>query len=294
VFLEFKTAFDVAKASFRSSEHQVEVARAALARADEELAKTTIASPITGTVSKLNSQLGERVVGTAMMTGTEIMTLADLNEMEARVDIGEMDVVLMAPGQVARLEVDAFRDKKFSGTVSEVANSSKGSGQPGGGGNPQDATRFEVKIRIKEKEPFRPGMSVTAEIETRYRTNTLTVPIASITRRMKNSGKTSGTNTVAAATNSPASTNAISDPKPDKKTKEDPAMDVVFIVNGGHAKMLPVKYGIMDDTYYEITEGLKEGDEIITGGFRAISRDLEDGKKIRKGAVGKEDVKEKK
>ena len=157
-FLEFKTTCDVARASDESAGHQVNVARAALARAEEELAKTTIVAPISGTVTKLMSQLGERVVGTAMMSGTEIMTVADLDEMEARVDIGEIDVVLIALKQKARLEVDAFRDRKFSGCVTEIANSSRtplpgqmGGGGGGGGQQGQEATKFEVKIRIQEK-----------------------------------------------------------------------------------------------------------------------------------------------
>src|SRR6266446_6892331 len=174
-FLEFKTGFEVAQAQYESATHQVAVAKAALDRAKEELAKTTIASPLDGTISKLNSRLGERVVGTAMMTGTEIMIVSDLNAMEARVDVGEIDVVLIKPGQNTRLEVDAFRDRKFKGTVTEIANSSKDSGQPntggGGGGQSQEATKFEVRIRVDEKENFRPGMSVTAEIETRSRPN---------------------------------------------------------------------------------------------------------------------------
>src|SRR5262245_21213295 len=191
-YLEVKTASDVAKASFDAAAHQVNVAKAALSRAEEELAKTTIVSPIGGTVSKLNSQQGERVVGTAMMTGTEVMVVADLNEMEARVDIGEVDVVLIQQGQKARLEVEAFRDRKFTGTVTEIANSSRnlnaesrsgGGGGGGGGPQQQEATRFEVKIRIKDKETFRPGMSVTSEIETRSRTNVLSVPIQSVTTR---------------------------------------------------------------------------------------------------------------
>src|SRR5687767_13299674 len=163
-FQEFKTGLEVAIANFQSSEHQVDVANAALSRANEELAKTTIYSPITGTVSKLNSELGERVVGTAMMSGTEVMVVADLNAMEARVDIGEIDVVLIAVGQKARLEVDAFRDRKFNAVVTEIANSSKGnttsqgSSGGGGGGQQQEATRFEVRIRVQEKEAFRPGM----------------------------------------------------------------------------------------------------------------------------------------
>ena len=123
------------------------------------------------------------------MAGTEIMTIADLNEMEARVDIGEMDVVLIQPGQKARLEVDAFKDRKFTGVVTEIANSSKGPACPAGSQS-QEATKFEVKIRINEKENFRPGMSVNTEIETRYRTNVLTVPIAAVTTRLPKPAKT--------------------------------------------------------------------------------------------------------
>src|SRR6266404_5778156 len=122
-FDEVKAAFDVASAQVTNSEHQVEMARASLASAEEALAKTTIVSPLTGTISKLNSALGERVVGPATMAGTEVMTVADLNEMEARIDIGEIDVVLIQPGQTAKLEVDAFKDRKFKGTVTEIANS---------------------------------------------------------------------------------------------------------------------------------------------------------------------------
>src|SRR2546428_221316 len=194
-FDEAQAAYDVAQAQLNSAVHQVEMARASLASAEESLAKTTIVSPLAGTVSKLNSQLGERVLGTIQNVGTEIMTIADLNEMEARVDIGEIDVVLISPGQNARLEVDAFKDRKFKGTVTEIANSSTATGVGGASGmggtaNSQEATKFSVKIRIMEKEVLRPGMSVTAEIETRSRTNALTVPIASVTTRIpKEKGK---------------------------------------------------------------------------------------------------------
>src|SRR6266571_4928456 len=184
-FDEVQAAYEVAEAQRNSAEHQVEMARASLASAEEELAKTTMVSPLTGTVSKLNSQLGERVLGTVQNVGTEVMTIADLNEMEARVDIGEIDVVLIEPGQNVRLEVDAFKNRKFTGDVTEIANSSTTAGLPGmQSGNQQEATKFSVKVRIKEKELFRPGMSVTAEIETRSRTNVLAVPIASVTTRL--------------------------------------------------------------------------------------------------------------
>jgi len=293
VYLEMKTASDVAKATFQSSEHQVNVAKAALSRAEEELAKTTIASPINGTVSKLNSQLGERVVGTAMMTGTEVMVVADLNEMEARVDIGEVDVVLIAQGQKTRLEVEAFRDRKFSGVVTEIANSSRNLGQEsrsggggGGGMQQQEATRFEVKIRVKDKEAFRPGMSVTSEIETRSRTNVLSVPIQSVTTRLPK-----GKDGKPLMTNAPATIGA-NVTGGDKKPGEQPKpVEVVFLENGDQAKMVPVKRGISDENYTEITEGLQEGQEVVSGGYKAISRDLEDGKKIKRGEPEKEQKK---
>ncbi len=302
IFLEFKTGLEISKAQYDSATHQVDVAKAALDRARDELAKTTIVAPLDGTVSKLNSRLGERVVGTSMMAGTEIMIVADLNAMEAIVDIGEIDIVLIAFGQNTRLEVDAFRDRKFKGTVSEIANSSKGSGQVGGGGGQsQEATKFEVKIRVAEKENFRPGMSVTAEIETRSRTNALSVPIQSVTTRLpkpekegkdKPGGKPGGTNPVASATTEkPAGTNVdasvasgTTTNKTDKKAGEgSKPIEVVFIVEGDKVKMRPVKRGISDDAHTEIIEGLKEGDEVVSGGYKAISRELEDGKKIRKG-----------
>ena len=315
VYSEVKTAHEIAKASLQSSIHRVEMSKAILARAEEELAKTTLRSPLTGTVSKLNSELAERVVGTAQMAGTEVMTVADLNEMEARVDIGEIDVILIAPGQKARLEVDAFKDKKFTGIVTEIANSAKGSGMgSGGGGQSQDATRFEVRIRIQEKEVFRPGMSVTAEIETRSRTNVIAVPIQSVTVRLpkdpksaKNSGakkdsakspeKSATTNTAASVgtnASAPSATNQVK-PSETRKPNEAPKpIEVVFGVEGDQVKMIPVKLGISDDSFMEIVEGLAEGTEIVSGGYKAVSRDLEDGKRIKKGTPEADREKEKK
>ncbi len=304
VFLEFKTAYEVAKLQYENAAHNEDQAKFGLDRAADDLSKTTITSPIDGTVTKLNSELGERVLGTSFNKGTEIMIVSDLSAMEAVVDIGEMDVVLIKPEQKARLEVDAFKDRKFSGIVSEVANSAKGLGQSVASSS-QDATKFEVHIGITEKESFRPGMSVTAEIETRYRTNVLTVPIASVTTRMPrtNSVSSTSTNLMAKATNPPdtnvveigtnccdVETNVV---KLDKKSNE-PAkpIDVVFVMAADKAKMVPVKIGISDQDYWEITEGLREGEEVVSGGYKAISRDLDDGKKIAKGTVGTDEKKE--
>ncbi len=290
VYTDIQTAYAIAKASLQSSLHRVEMAAASLVRSEEELKKTTIVSPLDGTVSQLNSKLGERVVGTAQQAGTDVMTIVDLNAMEARVDIGEMDIVLIKLGQKARLEVDAFRDKKFTGTVTEIANAARNAGMAGGGQN-QDATRFEVKIRIDEKEIFRPGMSVTAQVESRYRTNVLAVPIASVTTRQPkpaNDGKSSNVVEIASTTNSiPAGKGPA-----DKATtggdgeRANKPIEVVFVTDGDVARQQPVKLGISDNTHFEIEEGLTEGQEIITGGFLAISRQLEDGKKIVRGSAG--------
>ena len=326
-FIGFKAAYEIAKAQLESSLHQVENAKAQVASAQDSLDKTIITSPLTATVSKLSLQLGERVAGNTMMAGTEIMTIADLNEMETRVDIGENDVVRIVPGQKARLEVDAFKKRKFNGVVTEIANSSKDAGQMSSGSS-QEATKFEVRIRIQEKEAFRPGMSVTAEIETCYRTNALTVPFASVTTRppkekekkadaklaaladpprtnspkngtnslaAKSNPAAAQTDALAAATNAPAAdgTNVA---KSDKKSKDAiKQVEVVFVLEGDHVKAVPVKIGISDDNYWEIAEGLTEGQEVVSGSFKAITRELEDGKKIRKGpATGdKEKAREK-
>ncbi len=330
-FDEVRATYDVARAQVDAAGDQVEMSKASVDSAKDSLDKTTILAPLDGTISKLNSRLGERVLGTIQNVGTEIMTISDLNEMEARVDVGENDVVLIKPGQKAKLEVDAFKNRKFNGIVTEIANSSNDAGQIVSSSS-QEATKFQVKIRIQEKEDFRPGMSVTADIETRYRTNVLTVPFASITTRMPKEKEKKpeskyghhGTNAPAASTNKPAGgtnmhdftfvTNAVEQPAADgtntgsltstnstgsdtnsvKKGKEaQKAMDVVFVVEGDHVKMVPVKFGISDDDYWEITDGLKEGQEVVSGSYRAINRDLEDGKKVRKGTPPKEDEKPK-
>jgi HlyD family secretion protein len=287
-FDQFQAAYEVAQAQLTSAQRQVEVARATLDYAEKQLIKTTIVSPLNGTISKLNSQAGERVLGTVENVGTEIMTISDLNQMEARVDVGEIDVVLIHPGQKTRLDVDAFKDRKFTGVVTDIANSSKNTGSFNtGSSQSQEATKFEVRIRITDTEAFRPGMSVSAEIETRYRTNALTVPLASVTTRAPTPPKTAapGTNTVmASATNADLSADPTNAPPSDKKSKEPvPPAEVVFVVDGNHVKMVPVKIGISDDSYWEITDGLAEGQEVVAGGYKAISRDLQDGKKIRKG-----------
>jgi len=244
-FLEATTTLEVMKATYETTCHQADQAKATLAKAEDDLSKTTIYSPIAGTVTKLRSQVGERVVGTALMAGTEIMTIADLSEMEARVDIGEVDIVLIALSQTARLDVDAFHDGKFTGVVTEIANASKtGSQQQAQQQQPQqqqEATKFEVKIHIKDKEQFRPGMSVTAEIETRYRTNVLAIPIQSVTTRLpKGEGNPK---------KELAKKEEKDEPSFDarKKEKSEKPAEVVFLANSTTGRMVPVKRGISDE-----------------------------------------------
>jgi HlyD family secretion protein len=217
--------------------------------------------------------------------------------MEARVDIGEIDIPLIQLGQKAVLEVDAFRDREFRGTVSEIANSARGAGA--GGGQSQEGTKFEVRIRIEDREAFRPGMTVTCEVETRYRTNVVAVPIQSVTTRPPKKEddektKTSDTNAVEAAEgesdSTPTGTNAteVADGDADEEAKDekdkrkdkDKPIEVVFIVEDDRAKMVPVKRGISDDDYSEIEEGLSEGQEVVKGSYRAIMKELEDGKMV--------------
>ncbi len=276
LFDEVRTGAEVARATAIASTQRVEMARASLKRSEEDLAKTTIFSPIDGTISKLNSELGERVSGTGMMAGTDIMTVADLTEMEARIEVGEIDVVLIQPEFKARLDVDSFKDRKFDGKVTQVARSAKTAAV----GTQQESTKFEVRIRMADKGLFLPGMSVTADIETRYRTNVITVPIQAVTTRL------------------PGSSATDPDPKKQqtpseedkgqieflagKKTKDAvKPVEVVFIKEGDKARMSPVKRGISDDAHYEILEGVNEGQEIVTGSFKAVSKELNDGSLIQ-------------
>jgi len=228
-----------------------------------------------GIISKLGVELGERVLGTSQFQGTEVMTVADLTRMEARVDVGENDVVTISIGDTARISVDALPNKKLNGVVYEIANSATTSGA----GTQEEVTNFEVRIRIVDKCPeLRPGMSMTAVVETETKANVLTVPIQSITVRSneKNGppgaggGNTSGDNSGGdgMATNDKV------------KEKVEKPKEVVFYVLNDIVKLTEVKRGISDDSYVEIVSGLDEGKEIVSGSYKTISRDLEDGVKV--------------
>jgi HlyD family secretion protein len=264
--------FDQARAAYETSKASYAQARASLDQAEEALRKTTIEAPMDGTVSQLNSEAGERVLGTQQFQGTDVMTIADLSRMEARVDVSETDVVLLSVGDTARIAVDAIPDRKVTAIVYEIANTAKSRGL----GTQEEVTNFEVKIRILDKDiVLRPGMSMTADIETETKKNILAVPVQCVTTRgPKMEGhegppEGGGGEVVVDA-------GAGAKPKPDMKPKE-----VVFVVENGVVKAKPVKRGIADGTHVEITEGLDEGVEVVSGSYKAINRELEDGTKVR-------------
>ncbi|MBI4548110.1 MAG: efflux RND transporter periplasmic adaptor subunit [Ignavibacteriae bacterium] len=258
------TSYEVAKAQF-------DQAQAALKQADENLAKSTIDSPMDGTVSQLKVELGERVLGTSQFQGTTVMTVADLSRMEARVDVGENDIILISIGDTARIEVDALPERKLTGVVYEIGNTAKTKGL----GTQEEVTNFEVKIRILDKDvTLRPGMSMTATIETETKHNVLAVPIQSVTTRTPGKGKGEEKKESDESDEMAASDSRI-------KQKEDKPKEVVFIADNNSAKMVEVKRGISDDSHTEITSGIEEGKEVVSGSYKAINRELEDGVKIK-------------
>jgi HlyD family secretion protein len=260
-----KTQYEVNKATYESAKANVASAQAQLAQAQDNLRKTTIRSPMDGIVSVLNSKLGERVVGTSMMAGTEIMDIADMNTMEAQVNVDENDIVLVAVGDTALLSVDAFPNKKIKGVVYQIASS----GTTTGAGTQDQVTNFLVKIRIIDKDTdLKPGMSVTADIQTATHHDVLSVPIQSVTVRMPKVDENRQMGTANGG-------------KTKQNSNHERDNEVVFVVKDGVAKAVPVKRGIADDNYVEITSGLKGGEEVVSGSFVAISRELNDGSKVR-------------
>ena len=261
-----KSLYLSAKGGYESAQAYVVQSEAAVRQSLEQLYKTTIASPIDGTVTKLNVELGERVLGSGFSQGTDIMTVSDLTKMEATVDVDENDIVIIKVGDTARVSVDAFGDRKFIGLVSEIGNSAKSTNS----GTQNEVTNFEVKIRISDPDnKLRPGMSCNASIETETKSNVLSVPIPSVTARLESKPA------------EPATDNrGVSNVTTTVKKKEKPD-EIVFLVENGKAKSTVIKTGISDDNYIEIQEGLKGGEEVISGSYKAISRDLHDGSIIK-------------
>jgi HlyD family secretion protein len=260
-----KSQYLSTQASYESAQANVNQFEALVKEASEELYKTTITSPMAGTITQLNVEIGERVLGSGFSQGTNILTVSDLSNMEATVDVDENDIALISIGDTARIKVDAFVDKEFNGVVTEIGNSAISTGL----GTQEQVTNFEVKIKILDTEKnLKPGMSCNATIETETKANILVVPIQSVTARtdFKPEGE-----------QSEDENDAIKEKKEDRKIQE-----IVFIINNGKAKTINVSTGISDDNHIELTStSLKEGDEVVSGSFRAISRELKDGSLVK-------------
>ncbi|HCI55932.1 MAG TPA: efflux RND transporter periplasmic adaptor subunit [Bacteroidales bacterium] len=256
-FEQAEAAYKVAKAEVDAAKFSVSSAEAALKEAEENLIKTSIYAPMSGTVSMLLVELGERVVGTSMMTGTEMMRIADLSRMEARVEVNENDIIRVKVGDTAIVNVDAYLDEKFTGVVTMVANSAKTTGV-----SADQVINFDVRIFIlpesykhlvseERPSPLRPGMSVSVDIRTITKPAVLAVPIQAVTTR---------TDTTLAG----------------EATTRNEVRTLVFITDGTYALARDVKTGIQDNNYIEIISGINEGDRVITAPFSAISKKLSD------------------
>jgi HlyD family secretion protein len=255
-----------AKASYDAAAANVLQSKAQLREVLETLYKTTIYSPIDGIVIQLNVELAERVLGSGFSQGTNIMTVADLSNMEAVVNVDENDVVLVSVGDTTNITIDAFGDKVFHGIVTEIGNSAISAGF----GTQEQVVNFSVKIKLIDLDPnLRPGMSCNADIETETVENVISVPIQSVTARTDVPVEDDSTK----ADNKEENGNGM---MKNKKPKE-----VVFLVDNGKAKMVVVEAGISDDNYLEIKSGLDVGAEVVSGSYRAISRELEDGSIVR-------------
>ncbi|MEZ4803308.1 MAG: efflux RND transporter periplasmic adaptor subunit [Gelidibacter sp.] len=273
------SSYEIAQANKQSAYYNVQSAGASVNEALDNLNRTTIYAPMSGTISKLDVELGERVVGTQQMAGTEILRVANLNNMEVEIDVNENDIVKVRIGDSTIVEVDAYLKKEFKGVVTEIANSA------GETLTADQVTNFKVKVRILEESyadlmkdrpenysPFRPGMTATVDILTNQRKNAVAVPISAIVIK---TDTTSGKSTYKKPSNS-------ENPTPSDKPKmdEDQKFECVFVVNNGEAKLRVVKTGIQDDSKIEIVSGLKEGDQIITGPYNVVSKTLKSGDKV--------------
>jgi HlyD family secretion protein len=282
--------YNAAVQSIRSNKASESSARANLNKANKDLGRTTIVSPMNGVISLLSVKKGERVAGNSFNVGTEMMRVADMSGMEVRVDVGENDVPKVHLGDSALIEVDAYNNRKFKGIVTQIASSSKGTSQVAAGTN--DVTNYEVRVRLLPSSyqdlidpkrpksfPFRPGMNASADIQTKRHENVLSVPINAVTTREKGSDK------------SVASGKSSFDKKEDAPTDDAAATtkaassdleEVVYITQpDGKVKKVVVKTDIQDINNIEITQGLKEGDQVVTGPYSTVSKSLKDGTKVK-------------
>ncbi|RSK39586.1 efflux RND transporter periplasmic adaptor subunit [Hymenobacter perfusus] len=274
-----------ARQNIRATQSSVRSAQAGLEEARRNLDKTTIYAPVSGTVSKLNVKKGERVVGTSQMAGTEIMRIANLNNMEVRVSVNENDIINVDLGDSVDVEVDSYasQDQKFRGLVTSIANTAKDALTA------EAVTEFEVKIRLLPESyrtltrtvqgrtivPFRPGMTASVDIITNRKANVLSVPLAAVTTR-SDSAQTADKKGATPAVRVSRGSNAQAD-KTDQPAPKGDAQEVVFLIRNGKAVMTPVKTGISDFQNMEILSGIQSGDQVVSGPFRAVSKTLKDG-----------------
>lgn len=280
-YLTAQTNAEVANATYEASLYDIQRLESQLRQQRENLSRTTVYSPIDGHVTTLNSKLGERVVGTSMMTGTEVMRVADLTRMEIRVDVNENDIVNVKKGDTARVSVDAYPNQKFTGVVYEIANAAKTTGA----GTQEQVTNFEVKIRLLDHGgKLRPGMSATADIETATVLNALAVPIQSVTVRNLEEGLSAAElaeKREREATQFDDKTSASAKAQTlQARADREKLVRVVFVKEGDLARLRRVETGIADNAYMEIKSGVKEGEDVISGPYRAISRELKDSAKV--------------
>jgi len=286
-----QTQYDMAKAAVSTSIFEIQRAEGALRQINDALSKTTIYSPADGSISSLTSRVGERVVGTSQFAGTEVMRIANLDNMEARVNVNENDVPNVHVGQSARISVDAYPDRVIKGIVREIASTATTKNA----GSQEEVTNFEVKISIPDRSvQLRPGMSATADVETATVANAVVVPIQSVTARLAGSNlspEERERNTAQAAArdggdNKADVTNQTQEKQKQRELREQ-LQRVVFVKNGDKVRQQKVETGIADSTYIEIKSGIKPGDEIVSGSYTAISRRLKDGAKVEIEKPGK-------
>jgi HlyD family secretion protein len=286
-----QTNYEIAKAALESSMFEIQRAEGALRQIRDALSKTVIYSPSDGSISSLTSRVGERVVGTVQFAGTEVMRIANLENMEARVNVNENDIVNVHVGDTAQISVDAYPDRKIHGVVREIGSTATTKNA----GSQEEVTNFEVKISIPDHSVrLRPGMSATADIETATVANVVVVPIQSVTVRSTDSElspeereKREATQKAKEGGDNRADVTNETLEKQKAREMRDKLERVVFIKSGDKVKMQKVETGISDSTYIEVKQGIKAGDEVVSGSYTAISRRLKDGAKVALEKPGK-------
>lgn len=280
--------FNAAQQGIRGGQASVQGARAALAKANKDISRATLVSPMDGVVSLLNVKKGERVVGSSMMAGTEMMRIADLSQIEVRVDVGENDIPKVHLGDSALVEVDAYTNRKFKGYVTQIASSNNGAASQSSATG-TDVTNYKVYIRLlpasyndlidlnkKKSFPFRPGMSASADIQTKTHESRLAVPINAITVRDKNDTSSNYKKTTGDDKNTDQASTA------NNNSNADDLEEVAFVLQpDGKVKKVKVRTDIQDINYIEILSGLKDGDEVITGPFDVVSKTLKEGMLVK-------------